>query len=66
MILQTPRKYMLSALRQAAWMLFPPQRDLVHQAERLQAWAQFARQQACSRWRTRPKGPILHPPGAFP
>ena len=44
-ILQTPRKYMLSALRQAAWMLFPPQRDLVHQAERLQAWAQFARQQ---------------------
>ena len=26
-ILQTPRKYMLSALRQAAWMLFPPQRD---------------------------------------
>ncbi|MGU5593372.1 flagellar motor protein [Aeromonas sanarellii] len=44
-ILQTPRKYMLSALRQAVWMLFPPQRDLVHQAERLQAWAQFARQQ---------------------
>ena len=44
-ILQTPRKYMLAALRQAVWMLFPPQRDLVHQAERLQAWAQFARQQ---------------------
>ena len=44
-ILQTPRKYMLSALRQADWMLFPPQRDLAQQAERLQAWAQFARQQ---------------------
>lgn len=44
-ILQTPRKYMLSALAQARWMLFPPQRDLVQQAERLQAWAQFARQQ---------------------
>ena len=44
-ILQTPRKYMLSALRQATWMLFPPQRDLAQQAERLQAWAQFARQQ---------------------
>lgn len=44
-ILQTPRKYMLSALAQARWMLFPPQLDLVQQAERLQAWAQFARQQ---------------------
>ncbi|MND70621.1 Chemotaxis protein PomA [compost metagenome] len=44
-ILQTPRKYMLAALAQARWMLFPPQRDLVQQAERLQAWAQFARQQ---------------------
>ena len=44
-ILQTPRKYMLSALGQARWMLFPPQRDLVQQAERLQGWAQFARQQ---------------------
>ncbi|MDM5076419.1 flagellar motor protein [Aeromonas media] len=44
-ILQTPRKYMLAALAQARWMLFPPQRDLVKQAERLQAWAQFARQQ---------------------
>ncbi|MFM4678328.1 flagellar motor protein [Aeromonas media] len=44
-ILQTPRKYMLAALSQARWMLFPPQRDLVQQAERLQAWAQFARQQ---------------------
>ncbi|QJT28646.1 flagellar motor protein [Aeromonas media] len=44
-ILQTPRKYMLAALAQARWMLFPPQRDLVQQAECLQAWAQFARQQ---------------------
>ena len=44
-ILQTPRKYMLAALAQARWMLFPPQLDLVQQAERLQAWAQFARQQ---------------------
>ncbi|WP_162520112.1 MULTISPECIES: flagellar motor protein [Aeromonas] len=44
-ILQTPRKYMLSALAQARWMLFPPRLDLVQQAERLQAWAQFARQQ---------------------
>jgi chemotaxis protein MotA len=44
-ILQTPRKYMLSALAQARWMLFPPQLDLVQQAERLQGWAQFARQQ---------------------
>ncbi|QSE74157.1 flagellar motor protein [Aeromonas media] len=44
-ILQTPRKYMMSALAQARWMLFPPQLDLVQQAERLQAWAQFARQQ---------------------
>ena len=44
-ILQTPRKYLLSALRQATWMLFPPQLDLAEQAERLKAWAQFARQQ---------------------
>ena len=44
-ILQTPRKYMLAALKQARWMLFPPQWDLAQQAERLQTWAQFARQQ---------------------
>ncbi|MGY3856199.1 MULTISPECIES: flagellar motor protein [Aeromonas] len=44
-ILQTPRKYMLAALKQARWMLFPPQWDLPAQAERLQTWAQFARQQ---------------------
>ncbi|MBP8268037.1 MAG: flagellar motor protein, partial [Aeromonas sp.] len=44
-ILQTPRRYLLSALRQATWMLFPPQLDLAEQAERLKAWAQFARQQ---------------------
>lgn len=44
-ILQTPRKYMLAALKQARWMLFPPHWDLALQAERLQAWAQFARQQ---------------------
>lgn len=44
-ILQTPRKYMLAALGQARWMLFPPQWDLARQAERLQTWAQFARQQ---------------------
>lgn len=44
-ILQTPRKYMLAALKQARWMLIPPQWDLAAQAERLQTWAQFARQQ---------------------
>ncbi|MBV7413910.1 flagellar motor protein [Aeromonas sp. sif2433] len=44
-ILQTPRKYLLEALRQAGWMLFPPHWDLRQQAERLQTWAVFARQQ---------------------
>ena len=38
-ILQTPRRYLLSALGQATWMLFPPQLDLAEQAERLKAWA---------------------------
>ncbi len=44
-ILQTPRKFLLEAIRQTRWMLLPPAWDLVAQAERLQAWAVFARQQ---------------------
>ena len=44
-ILQTPRKYMLAALKQSSWMLFPPRWDLRWQADRLQTWAVFARQQ---------------------
>ena len=44
-ILQTPRKYLLEAIRQLRWMLIPPAWDLLNQAERLQGWAVFARQQ---------------------
>ncbi len=44
-ILQTPRKFLLEALRQTRWMVVPPDWDLVAQAERLQSWAIFARQQ---------------------
>ncbi|MGL4355192.1 MAG: flagellar motor protein [Aeromonas popoffii] len=44
-ILQTPRKYLLEAIRQLRWMLLPPGWDLLNQAERLQGWAVFARQQ---------------------
>ncbi|MGL4250486.1 MAG: flagellar motor protein [Aeromonas sp.] len=44
-ILQTPAKYVLLACRQVLWIVAPPQQDLVIQAERLQSWAAYARQQ---------------------
>lgn len=43
--LQTPAKYILLALRQLLWIFIPPRQDLATQAERLQSWAVFARQQ---------------------
>ena len=43
--LQTPAKYILLALRQLLWIFTPPRQDLSTQAERLQSWAVFARQQ---------------------
>ncbi|MFG0834894.1 flagellar motor protein [Aeromonas bivalvium] len=44
-ILQTPRQYLLQACAQLGWVFNPPAWDLARQGERLQRWAQLARQQ---------------------
>ena len=43
--LQTPVRFILLALRQVLWIFAPPRQELMLQAERLQSWAVFARQQ---------------------
>lgn len=44
-ILQTPAKYLVLAIKQLRWIGVPLRQDLAAQAERLQSWALFARQQ---------------------
>ncbi|PJG60692.1 flagellar motor protein [Aeromonas cavernicola] len=44
-ILQTPTTYISLSVRQLLWVAIPPYQDLAAQAERLQVWAAFARQQ---------------------